>query len=145
MFVRDAMTHHAEWISPDLTLMEVGRRMRDKSIGCLPVGDKDRLVGMITDRDLACRAVADGADPKTTKARDVMTRGVTWCFDDQSLDDAAHLMETKQIHHLPVLNHKKRMVGILSLSDIALKGGQSTSQDVSKLASRDAARHAGAH
>jgi CBS domain-containing protein len=141
MFVRDAMTPDAEWISPDLSLVEVGRRMRDKRIGCLPVGDKDRLIGMITDRDLACRAIADGADPKTTKAREVMTKGITWCFDDQSLDEAARLMEEKQIHHLPVLNRRKRMVGILSLSDLALKGDKTTFKDVSKLASRDAARH----
>jgi CBS domain-containing protein len=143
MLVREAMTSHAEWISPNLTLVEVGRRMRDKSIGCLPVGDKDRLIGMITDRDLACRAIADGADPKTTKASEVMTKGITCCFDDQGLDEAAHLMEEKQLHHLPVLNRKKRMVGILSLSDLALKGDQTTFQEVARLASRDASRHAG--
>jgi CBS domain-containing protein len=143
MFVRDAMTSHAEWISPDLGLVEVGRRMRDMRIGCLPVGDKDRLVGMITDRDLACRAVADGVDPKTTHARDVMTKGVTFCFDDQSLGEAAHLMQEKNIHHLPVLNRKQRMVGILSLADLALKGDQTTLKEVSKLASRDASRHTG--
>jgi CBS domain-containing protein len=143
MLVRDAMTSHAEWVSPDLTLVEVGRRMRDKSIGCLPVGDNDRLIGMITDRDLACRGIAEGADPKTTKAFDVMTKGITWCFDDQGLDEAAHLMEEKQIHHLPVLNREKRMVGILSLADLALKGDPTTFQEVSRLASRDASRHAG--
>jgi CBS domain-containing protein len=142
MFVRDAMTPEAEWISPDLSLVEVGRRMRDKSIGCLPVGEKDRLVGMITDHDLCCRAIADGADPKTTRAREVMTKGITWCFDDQTLDEAIRLMGEKQIHHLPVLSRKKRMVGVLSLSDLAFRGDQEALKEVSKLASRDASRHA---
>ena len=142
MFVRDAMTRDAEWISPDLSLVEVGRRMRDKRIGCLPVGEKDRLIGMITDHDLCCRAIADGADPKTTRAREVMTKGITWCFDDQTLDEAIRLMGEKQIHHLPVLSRKKRMVGILSLSDLAFRGDQDSAKEVSKLASRDASRHA---
>jgi CBS domain-containing protein len=142
MYVRDAMTPNAEWISPDLTLVEVGRRMRDKSIGCLPVGEKDHLIGMITDHDLCYRAIADGADPKTTKAREVMTRGVTWCFDDQGLDEAVRLMGEKQIHHLPVLSRRNRMVGILSLSDLAFRGDKETAKEVSKLVSRDASRHA---
>ena len=68
MFARDVMTPEAEWIAPDLSLAEVGRIMRDKCIGCLPVGENDRLIGIITDRDLACRAVADGFDPNTTQA-----------------------------------------------------------------------------
>lgn len=142
MFVRDAMTPHAEWISPDLRLVEVARKMRDDGIGCLPVGENDRLVGMITDRDLACRAVADGADPHKTCARDVMTKGITWCFEDDNLADAAELMETRQVHHLPVLSRQKRMIGILSLSDIAMKGSDGLFNRVSRLTARDASRHA---
>ena len=132
----------AEWITPDVLLTEAALRMRDKNIGCLPVGENDRLVGMITDRDLACRAVADGLNPQNTKARDVMTKGITWCFDDESVADAVQRMEQKQIHHMPVLDRQKRMVGILSLSDLALKGPQELFTQVSKLTSRDASRHA---
>src|SRR5262249_15032231 len=132
-----------EWVSPDLTLTEVARRMRDNKIGCLPVGDKDHLVGMITDRDIACRAVADGADPAKTKARDVMTKGVASCFEDQTLEDAIHVMEEKRIHHLPVLSRSKKIVGLLALGDIALKGGPALSGDIFKLVSRDAMSHAG--
>jgi CBS domain-containing protein len=143
MFVKEAMTSHAEWVSPDLSLTEVARRMRDNKIGCLPVGDKDRLIGMITDRDIACRAVAEGSYLAKTKARDVMTNGITYCFDDQTLEDAVRVMQEKGIHHLPVLNRSKRMVGILALGDVALKADPSLFGDISKLVSRDASIHAG--
>ena len=142
MFVREAMTLHAEWISPDISLTEVALTMRDKEIGCLPVGEKDRLIGIITDRDLACRAVAEGLNPKTSKARAVMTKGITWCFEDESVDEAALRMEEKKIHHMPVLSRQKRIVGILSLSDLALKAPEELFRQVSKLTSRDAERHA---
>jgi CBS domain-containing protein len=144
MLVREAMTPHAEWINPDISLTEVALRMRDKGIGCLPVGEKDRLVGMITDRDLACRAVAVGLDPKTSKAREVMTKGITWCFDDESVEDACRRMEEKQIHHMPVLSRQKRIIGILSLSDLALKAPKEMFNQVTRLTSRDAGRHASA-
>jgi len=142
MFARDVMTSGAEWIAPDLSLVEVGRIMRDKCIGCLPVGENDRLTGIITDRDLACRAVANGVDPNTTQVRQVMTQGITWCFEDQSLDHIAQIMQQKQIHHLPVLNSQKRMVGIVSLSDLALRGTSGAADEVARLAARDAQRHA---
>jgi CBS domain-containing protein len=144
MLVREAMTPHAEWISPDILLTEVACTMRDKNIGCLPVGENDRLIGMITDRDLACRAVADGADPKTTAAREVMTKGITWCFEDEDVKEAAQRMAEKQIHHVPVLNRQKRMIGILSLSDLALRVPENLFPEVSRLAARDASRQASA-
>jgi len=140
MLVREAMTQHAEWIGPELSLAEVAQTMRDKGIGCLPVGADDRMVGMITDRDLACRAVADGLNPKTAKAKQVMTKGVTWCFDDDNVENAVRRMEEKKIHHMPVINHQKRLIGILSLSDLALRGPQELARNISRLASRDS-RH----
>ncbi len=142
MQIKDVMTPHAEWISPDVALTQVAKLMRDKGIGCVPVGENDRLIGMITDRDITCRAVAGGADLAKAKARDVMSHGITWCFEDGDLGEAARLMEQKQVHHLPVLNRQKRMVGILSMGDLALKGPQKLVRDVCKLASRDASRHA---
>jgi CBS domain-containing protein len=145
MQVKDAMTPHAEWISPDIPLTEVATIMRDKGIGCLPVGENDRLIGMITDRDITWRAVAAGSDPRRCKARDVMSKGIHWCFEDQGIDDAAHLMEQKKVHHLPVMNRDKRMVGIITLGDLALRGTQSVTGDVRKLASRDASRHVQTH
>jgi len=140
MLVREAMTQHAEWIGPELSLTEVAQTMRDKGIGCVPVGADDRMVGMITDRDLACRAVADGLNPKTAKAKQVMTKGVTWCFDDDNVESAVRRMEEKKIHHMPVINHQKRLIGILSLSDLALRGPQELARNISRLASRDS-RH----
>ena len=142
MLTREAMTAHAEWIAPDLSLTETAVRMSDNNIGCLPVGENDRLIGMITDRDIVCRGVAQGLDPKTTTARDVMTQGITWCFDDESISDVVERMAQKQIHHIPVLNRDKRMVGIVSLSDLALRGPQELVSKVSTLTSRDALRHA---
>jgi CBS domain-containing protein len=136
------MTPHAEWITPDITLKDAAQRMRDQDIGCLPVGENDRLVGMLTDRDLVCRAVAQGFDAATTQVADVMTKGITWCFDDETMDDVVERMEQKQIHHIPVLDRQKRMIGILSLSDLALRGPEALSTKVSRLASRDATRHA---
>lgn len=141
MLVKEAMTQHAEWIDPDISIKEAARIMRERNVGCLPVGENDRLIGMITDRDIVCRGVAEGSDCTTAKSRDVMSKGITWCFDDQDLADAARLMEEKQIHHLPVLSREKRMVGILSMSDLALKGPQDLYSRLSKLASRDSSRH----
>lgn len=140
MLVREAMTQHAEWIVPETSLAEVAQKMRDKGIGCLPVGTNDRMVGMITDRDLACRAVADGLNPTTATATQVMTKGVIWCFDDDNIEGAIRRMEEKKIHHMPVINHQKRLIGILSLSDLALRGPQELARNVSRLVSRDA-RH----
>jgi CBS domain-containing protein len=144
MLVKDCMTRKVEWIAPDVTLREAARRMKDNEVGCLPVGENDRLIGMITDHDIVCRAVADGKDPSKTRAREVMSNGITWCYEDQSLEDAIELMSGKQIHHLPVLNRSKRMIGMLSLSDLALRGGTELPGGFFKLLSRDATRHAAA-
>ena len=145
MFVREVMTQHAEWIAPTLSVTEAAQKLRDHKIGCLPVGENDRLVGMLTDRDIVCRAVADGADLATTKAGDVMTKGITYCFEDDAIETAIDQLEAKQIHHMPVLSRdKKRLIGILSLSDLASRGPQNLLTRVSQLASRDArssARH----
>ena len=145
MRIREAMTEHPQWISPEVTLMEAAQRMRDANIGCLPIGDNDRLVGMVTDRDLACRAVAAGLDPRTTKVRDVMTKGVVWCFDDETIDEAVDRMVDRHIHHIPVLSRSKRMVGMLALSDVALKVPTDKVALLSRLASRDSRRHQAAH
>ena len=142
MKVREAMTSDVSLTSPTQSIREAARLMAEQDIGALPVGENDRLIGIITDRDLACRAIADGVDPNTTQARQVMTQGITWCFEDQSLDDIAQMMEQKQIHHLPVLNSQKRMVGIVSLSDLALRGTFGAAEEVARLASRDTQRHA---
>jgi CBS domain-containing protein len=138
--VKDLMTAHAEWVDADTPVRVVAEKMRDKGIGCLPVGENDKLIGMITDRDITCRAVADGLDLSKAKARDVMSKGVTWCFEDQSDVEATKMMENKNVHHLPVLNRAKRIVGMLSFADLALRS-ISLTNELLHVAARDALRN----
>ncbi len=119
MKVSGAMHKNAEWVPPETPLAVVAKKMKEHDIGSLPVGENDRLIGMVTDRDITCRAVADGRDISTLTARDVMSKGIVYCTDTEDLDDAIHLMESKKIRRLPVINEKKRMVGMLSLGDIS--------------------------
>jgi CBS domain-containing protein len=102
MQVKDIMTPKVELVGPELTIQEAAKIMRDGNIGSLPVGEDDRLIGMVTDRDITCRAVADGSDPAKTKIRDIVSKKITYCFDDQDVADAAHLMEEKHIRRLAV-------------------------------------------
>ena len=95
--------------------------MVDIDAGVLPVGENDRLVGMLTDRDITIRAVAKGKAPDRTKVRDVMSPEIKYIYEDESVEDAAENMGTLQIRRLPVLNREKRLVGIVSLGDLALK------------------------
>ena len=138
--VKDLMTANAEWVGADTPVRKVAEKMRDKGIGCLPVGENDKLIGMITDRDITCRAVADGLDLSRAKARDVMSKGVTWCFEDQSDEEAAKMMENKKIRHLPVLNRAKRIVGMLSFGDLAFRS-KSLTKELLHVAARDASRN----
>jgi CBS domain-containing protein len=139
MRIKEIMSNKVTWIAPDTSLRDAAKKMRDLDVGCLPVGKDDRLIGMITDRDIACRAVAAGRDPTKTTAEKVMSKGVTYCFDDQDIKDAAQLMEKKQIHRLPVLNRDKRMVGILSLGDLALHAPNQLTGEVVEQVSKHAA------
>ena len=124
MQVKQVMTPNVECTQPTATLSDAARKMRDFDIGPLPVcSDDDRLAGMITDRDITVRAVADGLDPRTTMVRDVMTPTIIYCYEDQDVSDAAHMMEQNQIRRLVVLNRDKRLVGILSLGDVAVDAG----------------------
>jgi CBS domain-containing protein len=124
MLVKEIMTSDVECITPNTTLREAAQRMKELDVGPLPIcGDDDRLAGMITDRDITVRAVAAGLDPSTAQVRDVMTPNIIYCFEDQDISDAAHMMEQNQIRRLLVLNRDKRLVGILSLGDLAVDTG----------------------
>jgi len=109
MQVSDVMTRDAECTRPEATLQEAARRMKALDIGALPVCDNDRLVGVVTDRDITVRCVAEGHDPRTDHVRDAMTPQVHYCFDDSDVADAAELMREKQVRRLPVLNRNKRL------------------------------------
>src|SRR5690242_9860102 len=124
MQLKDIMTPKPECIGPDATLQDAARRMRDLDVGPLPVcGENDRLVGMITDRDIVVRAVAEGQDARTARVRDAMSEGITYCFEDDDVNEAARLMREKQIRRLVVLNRDKRLAGIVSLGDLAVETG----------------------
>lgn len=143
MTLKDIMTPDPECIRPDDTLQKAASRMRDLDVGPLPVcGNDDRLAGMITDRDITVRAVAEGKDPKTTRVREAMTEEIVFGFEDQDLDDAARMMEQKQIRRLVVLNRDKRLVGIVSLGDIAVDAGaRPTASEVLREVSEPAVPH----
>jgi CBS domain-containing protein len=121
MQVKDLMTHGAECTAPKTPLDKVAQRMKDLDVGSLPVCDSDRLVGMITDRDITVRATSLALDPATTRVEDVMTPCLHFCFEDQDITEAAGLMKEKQIRRLPVLDRNKRLVGIVSLGDLAVE------------------------
>jgi CBS domain-containing protein len=119
MQIKEVMTTGVEVVRPDDTLQEAARRMKSIDVGPLPVCDGDRLLGMITDRDIIIRATAEGRDPKVTRVKEAMTPGVVYVFEDQDIEEAASLMKERQIRRLVVLDRDKRLVGILSLGDIA--------------------------
>jgi CBS domain-containing protein len=123
MQLKEIMTPGVEVISPDATIGEAAEKMRHLDIGPLPVCDGDRLVGMLTDRDITVRAVAEGRHPVTTLVREVMTPDVVYGFEDQDVQDAARLMEQYQIRRLPVLSRTKRLVGMVALGDLAVHPG----------------------
>jgi IMP dehydrogenase len=118
MQVNKAMTRDVRIANPEQSISDVARVMAEDNVGSLPVGEQDRLVGMITDRDIAVRAVAHGRSPET-KVREVMTKDIQYCFEDEEISDVAHRCGEIQVHRLPVLNRDKRLVGIVALADIA--------------------------
>jgi CBS domain-containing protein len=120
MLVREAMSRRAETIGPDETLQAAARKMRELSIGALPVCEHDRLVGMVTDRDIVVRSLVDGRDPTKATVRTSMTPQVFYCFEEEPLHNAARLMEDHSIRRLMVLDQQKRLVGLLSADDLAL-------------------------
>jgi CBS domain-containing protein len=120
MQLKDIMTPDPLVLSPETTLTEAAQRMRDLDSGVMPVGERDRLVGMLTDRDITVRATAEGRDPNTTPVREVMTPDVVYGFEDDDVQEAAKTMEEHQIRRLIVLNRDERPVGIVSLGDLAV-------------------------
>lgn len=127
MEVSKAMHVKADWASAETPVVEVARMMEKDDIGAIPIGKNDKLIGMLTDRDIAVRVVAKGLDPAKTKAEEVMTKGIIWCRTTETVEDAIHLMDQKKIRRLPVIDDDKRLVGMLSLGDIA----HSVSRDLS--------------
>jgi CBS domain-containing protein len=122
MKISEVMTPDVKIASPSASLRDAARMMAEIDCGVLPVGDKDRLVGVITDRDIAIRGLGHGLKP-TAKVREVMSRDVKYCFDDEDVDHIVLNMAEIQVRRLPVVNRGKRLVGIVSLGDIAVTEG----------------------
>jgi CBS domain-containing protein len=118
MKVKDVMHRGATWMDPETPVSELAKMMRDQDIGAIPIGEDDKLVGMVTDRDIVCRGLANGGDCETLTARDVMTKPIVYCRTEEDVEEALQIMEKNRVRRLPVINEKKRLVGILTLGDL---------------------------
>lgn len=119
MLVKEIMTSQVRSLEPDLSVQDAAANLRDWNVGSAPVRQGGEIIGMLTDRDICCRAVAERLDPAKTKVRDIMSKDVAYCFDDQDCSDAASIMEGKHIRRLAVRNREEAMVGMLSVDDLA--------------------------
>jgi CBS domain-containing protein len=124
MHVSEVMTRHVEVIDSDAPLKEAASKMKTLDVGLIPVCDGDKLRGLLTDRDITVRGVAEGYDPSKTRVADIMSTDLAYCFEDDEIDAALNLMEKRQIRRLPVISRQKQLVGIVSLGDLAVHTGQ---------------------
>jgi CBS domain-containing protein len=141
MKVRDLMTRELETVAPQATLHEAAQIMARLDVGVLPTVEEGRLVGIITDRDIAVRAVALSRDPNVTTVRETMSPGVKFIFDDDNVDDAAEVMADLQVRRLPVVDRENRVVGIVSLADIARERRPSKAGEALQGISRPGGQH----
>lgn len=140
MHVQELMTRNVALIGPDATVRDAAQRMRAEHVGALPVGENDRLIGMVTDRDITMRAVAEDRMPGTTSVREVMSDHVYYCFEDDDVQEAAGVMAEHQVRRLPVLNRSKRLVGVVALADLGLEepgAAQSALEGISEPTGQD--------
>jgi CBS domain-containing protein len=121
--VKELMSRDVKVISPDMSIVEAAKKMRDGDFGMMPVGEDDRMIGTISDRDIAIRAVAEGKDGGT-KVREVMSEGIAWAYEDETIEEAATIMSKRQVRRLPVVNRDKRLVGIVALGDFAVDSSE---------------------
>jgi len=135
MLVRDAMTAGIRIAEPEEKLPHAAKKMRTQNIGALPVVEDGKLIGMLTDRDIAIRAVGDNKDPATVAVRDIMSDECFWCAENEQLDDAVRIMEANQVRRLPVMNDKREVVGMLSIEDVAVHAPESLTGEVLKAVS----------
>lgn len=121
--LKDLMSRDVKVVGPEMSILDAAKEMRDGDFGMMPVGEDDRMIGTISDRDIAIRAVAEGKGVDT-KVRDVMTVGVSWAYEDDSVEHAAKIMSEQQVRRLPVVNRDKRLVGIVALGDFAVESSE---------------------
>ena len=118
--IKDLMSRDVKVINPDMTIRDAAQKMRDGGFGMMPVGEDDRMIGTISDRDIVIRAIAEGMD-NNTKVRDVMSDGIAWTYEDDSVEKAVKTMSERQVRRLPVVDRDKRLVGIVALGDFAVE------------------------
>jgi CBS domain-containing protein len=135
MKVESSMHKGVEWVSPQTPVIVLANIMREQDIGAIPIGENDRLIGMVTDRDVTVRGVTNGTDVSALTAKEIMTKGIVWCRDADDVSHAANIMQSKQIRRLPVIDKDKRMVGILSLGDLSHAASEGTAAAVTKAVS----------
>ncbi len=129
--VRDIMSRDVHVVRPDDSLQDAAMQMRSHDVGFLPVCDGERLVGTLTDRDIAIQAVAEGKDPKKTRVKDLGNREVCWCYDDQSPEDAARMMKDKEVRRVLVIDRdSKQLIGVVSVGDLATRSSSKASGSV---------------
>src|SRR5881409_840784 len=137
MRVRDIMSTDVKCLTPETGMKEVAIHMKTLDVGFIPICENDRLVGAITDRDIVLRAIAEGREISTCTARDVMTKDVFWCYEDDSVKDVAKKMREKDVRRMLILNHDKKLVGVVSLGDLSKveeKVSAQTLRDISEAA-----------
>jgi CBS domain-containing protein len=122
MQAKDLMTRSVQCISPQTRICDAAQMMKLLDVGFLPVCENDRLIGTITDRDIVLRLVADGRNVTNSKASDIVTNDVFWCYEDQTADEVCDFMSQKEIRRVLILNRNKRLVGVLSIGDLAKRG-----------------------
>jgi CBS domain-containing protein len=118
--LKDVMSRDVKVVSPQASIREAAQQMRDGDFGMMPVGENDRMIGAISDRDIAVRAIAAGKGPETS-VREVMSGGIAWAYDTDTVEKAAAIMSEHQVRRLPVVNRDKRLVGIVALGDFAVE------------------------
>ena len=121
--LRDVMSRDVKMVAPETTIREAAQQMRDGDFGMLPVAEDDRMIGAISDRDIAIRAIADDKGPTTT-VREIMSEGICWAYEDESVEQAAKMMSERQVRRLPVVSREKRLVGIVALGDFAVDSSE---------------------
>lgn len=129
MKIQAVMTSGCKYLNQDASLADAARLMAAEDFGSAPVADGDRLVGVITDRDIVTRGVAKGCDPNSAKVSEFMSGKVYYCFDDQNVDEVAANMAEMQVRRMPVVNRDKRLVGIVSLGDLSVRGADQCAGD----------------
>ena len=134
--IKDVLSEGGKILDPEATIKDAARQMREGNFGLMPIGENDRLIGTVTDRDIVIRAVAEGLDA-STKVRDVMSEKVMWAYEDDSVEKASQIMSENQIRRLPIVDANKRLVGIVALGDLAvnaadIKSASEALSDISK-------------